>query len=74
LGERRVSEDRPMQHYEDKDIETEEVADFIMREAARLKRVCDHYGFGSISASLEMALIEAKRLLLREPDSEMTEQ
>jgi hypothetical protein len=56
------------------DTEIKEIVDFILREAERLKRVCDLYDFGAISSSLEMTVTEAKRLLSDESDSELTKQ
>lgn len=48
-------------------IEIEEVADYVVREAERLKKVCNLYALKTISAHLEMNVTEAKRLS-GEPD------
>jgi hypothetical protein len=61
-----------MPHDDREKTQIEEVLDYLLRETDRLKRVCDLYGFGSISASLEMAMAEAKRLVASEPDAELT--
>ena len=63
-----------MPHDNDSNIEIEEVVDYLVREAMKLKKVCDVYGLGTISVTLEIAMAEARRLVSRESDSEATEQ
>jgi hypothetical protein len=40
----------------------EDVAEYIARAAARLKRVCDAMGMASLSAALLLVIAEAERI------------
>jgi hypothetical protein len=64
---------RPMPHDKDSNVEIQAVAEYLLREAEKLKKVCEVYGLITVSMTLEMTMAEARRIMARGPDSKGTE-